>query len=219
MCGPSIFVACVLAAVSARGECKWDSISRAVQASLTDEKATTEFGFTNTGPRTITILEMNPSCGCTTSELAQRTYSPGERGTVKVTTSLGNHVGTLAKSVDIVVGEGTTKTTTRLTATIKIPVPIKMDTESVSWDKGAPAVARTVRLLMLGDAPIHIIELKSSHQGSLRSLVRVIKAGREYEIELTPIDTKVGFDASVLVRTDFQSGGPEKRFAIQASVR
>ena len=49
-----------------------------------------EFAFTNAGPAPVTIDAVRTNCGCTTTQLAQRTYAPGESGSIRAEFAYGS---------------------------------------------------------------------------------------------------------------------------------
>jgi hypothetical protein len=48
-----------------------------VTAGATDQFVEAKYRFSNTGTYPVTIIEVQPSCGCTTVQLAKKEYAPG----------------------------------------------------------------------------------------------------------------------------------------------
>jgi mono/diheme cytochrome c family protein len=116
------------------GVIAWDATLKAMDAEEGNGYVKFEFNFTNifaikdltlitngTGstatvttitnsitPTPITILEVRPSCGCTTAEMPPRpwTLQPGESGQMKFSLHLAGKMGTLFKTVGIVTDQG-----------------------------------------------------------------------------------------------------------------
>lgn len=66
-----------------------------------NERQTTEFSFTNTGPVPLIIGEVKSSCGCTVPELAKKIYEPGETGTLRVVFDPNNKRGFDSRTVTV----------------------------------------------------------------------------------------------------------------------
>lgn len=77
-------------------------------------------------PRPITILEVRPSCGCTTAEMPPRpwTLQPGESGQMKFSLHLAGKMGTLFKTVGVMTDQG--KRDLMLRVNITAPKKIEM---------------------------------------------------------------------------------------------
>jgi mono/diheme cytochrome c family protein len=66
------------------------------------------FNFTNVLSTNITILNVHPSCGCTTAQLPPLpwTIAPGTNGQIGVTVNLAGKSGTVSKSVTVNTDKG-----------------------------------------------------------------------------------------------------------------
>jgi hypothetical protein len=73
--------------------------------------------ITNTTPVSVTILDVHPSCGCTTVELPPRpwTIPPGGHGEFGVTVNLEGKIGTLLKAVTVSTDKGSKDLLLRIT--------------------------------------------------------------------------------------------------------
>lgn len=65
------------------------------------EKVSYKFTFTNTGDKHLTLIDVKPSCGCTTPEWTKTPVAPGEKGFVKVEFDSKGKPGVNNKSVDV----------------------------------------------------------------------------------------------------------------------
>ena len=70
----------LLAGTALRAELTWDTRVVEHTAALGEENVKLAFAFANTTARTVTITDVETSCGCTAATLAKKTYAPGERG-------------------------------------------------------------------------------------------------------------------------------------------
>jgi hypothetical protein len=66
-----------------------------------DGKVTHNFTFTNTGNEALTIINVRPSCGCTSSDYTKEAVAPGGKGFVSATFNPENRPGKFSKSITI----------------------------------------------------------------------------------------------------------------------
>ncbi|MFA6403043.1 MAG: DUF1573 domain-containing protein [Salinivirgaceae bacterium] len=64
-------------------------------------KVTHNFTFTNTGNEPLTITNVRPSCGCTSSDYTKEPVAPGANGYVSATFNPENRPGKFSKSITI----------------------------------------------------------------------------------------------------------------------
>ena len=90
------------------GVLAFDATLKAVDATEGDDFARFTFSFTNTTADIVTVLNVHPSCGCTTAELPPVPWQlvPGTNGAIKLTVNLAGKTGTLFKTVDVTTDEG-----------------------------------------------------------------------------------------------------------------
>jgi Protein of unknown function (DUF1573) len=65
------------------------------------EPVPVEFEFKNTGTQPLEIQLVKPSCGCTVPEMEQKSYAPGETGTMKVTFDPSGKKGAISRVITI----------------------------------------------------------------------------------------------------------------------
>lgn len=74
--------------------------------------ATTTFAFTNTGDRPVRLVQVTPSCGCTTPEYPTGALAPGATGEIVVAYHSEGRPGPFEKHVTVVTDAGDTTTLT-----------------------------------------------------------------------------------------------------------
>jgi mono/diheme cytochrome c family protein len=86
----------------------WDGIQKETNVAADAEQAHFIFNFTNVSPDKVTILDVHPSCGCTTAQLPNLpwTLPPGTNAQIGVTVNLEGKFGTLFKTVHVVTDKG-----------------------------------------------------------------------------------------------------------------
>lgn len=65
------------------------------------KKAKYEFKFTNTGDEPLVIKNVNPSCGCTTSDEPKEPIKPGETETIEAIYNSQGRPGNFHKSITV----------------------------------------------------------------------------------------------------------------------
>jgi cytochrome c553 len=107
-------------------------------------------------PVPVTILDVHPSCGCTTVELPARpwTISPGSNGVIKISVNLAGKNGMLFKTVNVSTDRGSKTLTLRINI-LPAPVPTMTDADRIR----AQAVAKVDRQSVFRDdcAKCHVV--------------------------------------------------------------
>ena len=81
----------------------WDAESKGITVTNRENEARVAFTFTNVSSTNVTIMAVNPSCGCTTVQLPPLpwTIPPGTNGTIGITVNLAGRSGTLVKTITV----------------------------------------------------------------------------------------------------------------------
>jgi mono/diheme cytochrome c family protein len=90
------------------GVLAWDGESKETNVTANAAVAGFVFNFTNVSSSPIVILNVRPSCGCTTAKLPPLpwTLPPGTNGRMLATVNLAGKSGTLYKSLDVYTDKG-----------------------------------------------------------------------------------------------------------------
>ncbi|MDR3459520.1 MAG: DUF1573 domain-containing protein [Verrucomicrobiae bacterium] len=110
------------------GVLAFDATLKSVDATEGDDFARFTFSFTNVTPNIVTVLNVHPSCGCTTAELPPVPWQliPGTNGQMKLTVNLAGKTGTVFKTVDFSTDKGKKQLMLRINLT---PPPAIVMTE------------------------------------------------------------------------------------------
>lgn len=86
----------------------WDSLMKSVDASADQPKANFVFNFTNITAEKIAIINVHPSCGCTTAQLPSLPWiiPPGGSGRLPISVNLAGKMGTVFKTVTFTTEKG-----------------------------------------------------------------------------------------------------------------
>jgi mono/diheme cytochrome c family protein len=108
----------------------WDALFKAEDATNGQDFARFICSFTNVSPDRVAILNVHPSCGCTTAELPPVPWliPAGSNGIINIKVNLDGKVGTLFKSVAITTDKGMKSVMLRIN--ILPPPPMPAMTES-----------------------------------------------------------------------------------------
>jgi len=108
----------------------WDALLKAVDATNGQDFARFTFSFTNVTGSNVTVLNVHPSCGCTTAELppVPWTLPPGTNGQIKLSVNLQGKAGTLFKTVNVSTDRGNKSLMLRIN--IQPPPPMPEMTEA-----------------------------------------------------------------------------------------
>jgi mono/diheme cytochrome c family protein len=98
------------------GVLAWDELMKATDAAAAQAQAHFTFNLTNISPNNVAIVNVHPSCGCTTAQLPPLPWilAPGTNGQIKITVNLAGKTGTLFKTVKVTTDKGNKTLTLRI---------------------------------------------------------------------------------------------------------
>ncbi|HUZ06869.1 MAG TPA: DUF1573 domain-containing protein, partial [Candidatus Paceibacterota bacterium] len=104
------------------GVLAWDRLMESTNAAADQEQAHFNFSFTNVSSGNVAILNVHPSCGCTTAQLPLLPWivTSGTSGQIPITVNIAGRPGTIFKYVDVFTDKGTK----RLNLSITILPPV-----------------------------------------------------------------------------------------------
>ncbi|HEX9953491.1 MAG TPA: DUF1573 domain-containing protein [Rubricoccaceae bacterium] len=132
--------------------------------------ATTTFAFTNTGDRPVRLVEVRPSCGCTTPEYPTGAIAPGATAEIVVAYASEGRPGPFEKHVTVVTDGGETTTLTIVGDVIpgftrggaaQGSMVFERDVFIVDAEAGE-AVQQAFRFQNQGEAPVRITSVRTS---------------------------------------------------------
>lgn len=100
---PTLFLFFLLTSPAAaqKGEIVFDETKHDFGVVFEGEEATHTFTFRNEGNAPLSLISVNPSCGCTTPEWSKEAIAPGESGTVMVSYDSHGRPGPFHKSIAV----------------------------------------------------------------------------------------------------------------------
>ena len=115
----------------------WDATMKATNVPADAANAHFVFYFTNVAtqagaPIPVTILDVHPSCGCTTAELPPRPWTllPGTNGQIGVTVNLAGKYGTVVKTVHVATDQGSRDLIVQITIMPPV-IPVLTDADRI----------------------------------------------------------------------------------------
>jgi hypothetical protein len=199
-----LFFLCL--AAPAFAQLKWDQPQQVFTPKPGEKTVTARYRFTNIGASPVSILDVRPSCGCTTATLAKKEYAPGESGEIEAKLNLAGHVGHQEKWIYVTtntVGEEPAL----LSLTVDIPPVVTIQPEFVMWRIGDPLEPKTMRVLIPDGIPTKLVAAQADNP-TMQVRLREVQAGKEWEVKVTPTSTREPVKVVVTIRSDYPAGNP-----------
>jgi hypothetical protein len=199
-----LFLLCLVAPAFA--QLKWDQPQQVFTPKPGEKTVTARYRFTNIGASSVSILDVHPSCGCTTATLAKKEYAPGESGEIEAKLNFAGHVGHQEKWIYVTtntVGEEPTL----LSLTVDIPPEVTIQPEFVMWRVGDPLEPKTMRVVIPDGIPTKLVAAQADNP-TMQVRLREVQAGKEWEVKVTPTSTREPVKAVVTIRSDYPAGRP-----------
>jgi hypothetical protein len=205
----------LLGAVNAFGELVWQNSSQEFQRTPEDRELVVNYAFRNDGKAPITIVKVTSSCGCTTAELAKKTYQPGEAGNLPARFIFGSRRGPQAKSVAVTTDDQ--KTTQLSFKCLIFDDVLSLSRSLVYWKVGDTGDAKQVDLTIGQTGKVNITAVASTNP-RIAATLATVKDGENYKVIIRPTDTTRPESAEIFVQTDFPPEGP-KAYTIHVRIK
>jgi hypothetical protein len=196
---------------SALGQLTWENPEQTFDAKSSDRAVLAKYRFTNVGTQSVKIDDVKPSCGCTTAALSKSEFAPGESGEIKAKFIFGGRTGKQEKAIEVTTSANPEEPTI-LRLVVNIEETVKIQPAFVMWMAGEPAVSKTIRITVAEDAPVKI-ESVASYDPGVKVQMAELRAGKEYELRITPDDTTQPTGARLTIQTNYPRDNPEVRYA------
>ena len=190
---------------TACADLKWESLQKEFRAKDGETSIKIEFSFINQGSSNVQIQEVKASCGCLTPHADKNIYAPGERGTVSANYSIGSRFGEQRKQIFV-------KTTspfdqgTQLDVRIFLPELIEANPDNLMWPLNSGSTSKTMKFVCRR-REAHIVGVDTTDMRLLAKL-NMTNEG-EYEVAVTPRETKDPMKATLRVELDYPISNPK----------
>lgn len=204
-----------LAGGVARAALQWAEEVVVINARANEQIVRGRLRFTNASERQVTVTRITTSCDCTSGELQQKSYAPGESGELLVTFTVGNRKGVQEKTVTLTTDEPGAKPQSA-TVIVNIEEPFVMTPSLVSWARGSERTARTIRVQISDVIAATVRKVQGPDEWLAAELVET--GPKTYEVRVTPRETGRLRTGKVTVLTDYPAATPTT-LTIYAAVR
>jgi hypothetical protein len=174
----------------ATGKLVFEQPVQTVEAKWADTEASAVYKFTNTGPETVKITGIQPSCGCTVATLAKDVYAPGEKGEVRLRFAFDGRSGQARETAQVLT-DLPSQPSEELTIQTVIPRVLDFAPQMVYWKPGEPREPKTVDVTLPPDLPFGKLET-SPADGNFEVALKEITHATHYELVITPVPHTVG---------------------------
>ncbi|MBV8215979.1 MAG: DUF1573 domain-containing protein [Verrucomicrobia bacterium] len=190
---------------------KWDQPQQKLSAKPGDKAVSAKYRFTNQGTSPVTIVDVRPSCGCTTATLAKKVFAPGESGEIDARFNFAGHTGHQEKWIYVTTNLAGTEPML-LTLAVDIPPEITIEPDFVMWRIGDPLTPKTIRVVVPDGFPTKIVAVQTDNP-AIQVELQEVRVGKQWELKVTPTGTKNLVKAIVSIRSDYPAENPATYFA------
>jgi hypothetical protein len=185
---------------------KWDQPRQKLSVKPGEKAVTAKYRFTNNSSSPVTIVDVRPSCGCTIATLTKKTYVPGESGEIDAKLNFAGHTGHQEKWIYVTTNSAGTEPTL-LTLAVDIPPDITIEPQFVMWRIGDPLTPKTIRVVVPAGFPTKILAAQTDNP-AIRVQLQQVMTGKQWEVKVTPAETKDLVKAIVSIRTNYPAEKP-----------
>ena len=195
----------------------WDNQRVELKVKPSDKEAIASFHFVNSGQTSVTIVHIQPSCGCTTAQLEKRQYAPGESGDIKAVFTIGDRVGDQEKTIFVTADDAPEKSIA-LTLHVTIPELLICTPRLLMWNVGDKPDAKPTAISSSTSMPITAVNITSPLSSEVAARIEVVEPGVRYHLFVSPVTTAAAMNAPVAGTATFADGTIQP-FKIYALVR
>jgi Protein of unknown function (DUF1573) len=174
------------------------------------------YPFKNDGKEPVSILKVEPSCGCMSPNNITGVYVPGEGGVLKIRYHVGDKLGTVVEGVAVHTSDPADETI-NLRLTVAISVSFHIEPGFLSWGVGEPAEAREVYLFDLSETGVKPVLVYSPDDNFTVTILPQPEQHR-YALRVTPLSTESEGATNIYVDVDL-GGGRIRKAKFIAAVR
>ena len=194
----------------------WQTHALDIKTGVGQREVTAFFPFVNHTDRTVKIVSVQTSCGCTVGKIEKDRYAPNECGNISVVFTVGDRIGTQVEIVSVstdIPGEAPTV----LRLNVHISEEFIFDSRWVIWTVGEEAKDKMILCRALGELPIKSVKAHSTNP-AIRVSAEPLETGHQYLIHVRPLRTDR--QAAVLIEIDVEVPGQSERvFNLYAFIR
>jgi len=170
------------------GSLQWDTQRIEATAQQGENTVTGIFHFVNSGTASITIISVQPSCGCTTAEISKRDYAPEEAGEIKAVFTVGDREGVQEKTILVTTEDAPTEPIS-LMLRVTIPELLTFSSRQLLWQNMEEPTEKSI--IVTNTSPHKIAEIEHARTSSSSGTIRIETAepGVKYRVFVRPAST------------------------------
>jgi hypothetical protein len=140
------------------------------------------------GSATLEILQVRPSCGCTTAGEWEKRVEPGATGRIPIQFSSASFSGLIQKTVSVVTNDPRqSNVVLHIKATVWVPLEVTPKTVMFQYDSDAPTAAtQTIKIISNLKEPLRVAGTAISHP-AFRTELQTVKEGKEYALLVSTV--------------------------------
>jgi Protein of unknown function (DUF1573) len=197
------------------GALRWEQTVVERVAPVAVDTVEVVFGFSNPEKYPISIVSVQPSCGCTTATLIKTTFAPGEKGSVTAVFDGKDLVGLQEKTIQVTSDDGPTPTT--LILRITIPPWLELSPRLLWWSVGEEAIAKETVVSISPAANARIVSVKTENE-SVRASFRSTDDPKRYRVIVQPGTTTAALFTMATIKLETPGAAP-RSFSLFVQVR
>lgn len=141
--------------------------------------------FTNTGPDTVEITHVQPSCGCTAAGEWTRKVEPGQTGSIPIQFNSANFNGQVFKTVTVMsTDKGQPTSVLQLKGTVWKPVDVSPQFAVLNIPPDVPSATASVRIVNNMEEPL-VLSAPESNNRAFTAELKTNVPGKEFQIIVT----------------------------------
>lgn len=200
---------------AAAGALQWERTSVEQTLPAGTDLVEVRFPFSNPENHAVSILHLQPSCGCTTPTVDKYTFAPGEKSVVTALFDAKGLSGLQEKTIQVDLDDQSKPVT--LTLRMTIPAWAEISPRVLSWAIGEEARAKEAKLTLDATAKAKVTLVQSDPVALDAKLVPFETPGH-YRLIVTPVSTAKTVQATVTVTLEVTGSAP-RHYLVLAQVR
>jgi hypothetical protein len=185
---------------------QWSSTRLELKAVAGDREVSGDVTVTNASCASVQILELRPSCDCTSAIASTSSIPSGASATIHVSFRPGERLGEQEKSVRVLTSESP-EAPTELLVHIRVAPVVSGQPRLLSWSVGDPVSEKIIELAGLDGFILRAISLPSPIAHFVARL-EADPATHHFRLHLTPQDTSVPVTTNIRLLADVADRPP-----------
>lgn len=198
-----LFLLALTLSTSAQASLVWGNDYAYVASAPGEGKAVGLFTFTNTGTYPVKISGFKTSCSCTAAVAEKRMIAPGEKGEVVINFNTTGRRG-LREAVVKVKTDDPAIPESVLKFRVLIQEVLELQPTFLLWTAEEPVAPKKISVKVTEGFPVKEVRAVAQEAG-LVIRVDTVKAGREYDVWVTPPPKPASLKTKIQVSSDYPS--------------